>query len=78
MAVQHTDLGRLARLNRHGPRAVLDAGAHVARESISLRGREIHVFGAGGAVVGVEGVHGLHFAGVGVHAAGGFTWDGLV
>jgi hypothetical protein len=47
---------------------VLDTRGKVPRKRIRVRGAEVEVVGAGGAVEGVEGVHGLDFTGVGVHA----------
>lgn len=67
--VEERRLRSAALLDRHAPRSVLDAGGDVSGESISVRGGEIHVFGASRAVERVEWVHSLDFTGVGVHAA---------
>lgn len=52
---------------------MLDARRDVAGQCVCVGGREVHVHCAGGAVVCVEWMHGLDFAGVGVHAARGFA-----
>lgn len=62
-----------AGLQRHTPASVLDAGRDVVFARVGLCGCQVHVHGARGAVVGVEGVHGGHFAGVGVHASSRFA-----
>jgi hypothetical protein len=68
--VQKVGLGRAALLHRHRPASVLDTRSDVTGQGIRVGSREVQVLGARGAVVRVEGVHGLDFAGVGVHAAG--------
>lgn len=61
--------GSLALLCRQRPRSVLEASSDVAGQRVGVGGREIEVLGAGRAVKLVEWVHGLDFAGVGIHAA---------
>lgn len=73
VAVQHARLWRLAGLDGHRPRTVLDTGGDVVGAGVGVGGGEVHVEGAGRAVVGVEGVHASDFTGVGVHASGGLT-----
>jgi hypothetical protein len=68
ITTQPVRLRRTTLLHRAGPTSVLDTGGKVTREGICVRSAEIEIVGARGAVVGVEGVHGLHFTGVGVHA----------
>jgi hypothetical protein len=71
--VQKVGLGRAALLHRHRPASVLDTRSDVTGQGIRVGSREVQVLGARGAVVRVEGVHGLDFAGIGVHTAGCFT-----
>ena len=73
VAVQHAGLWRLAGLNRHRPRAMLNASSDVVGAGVGVGGGEVHVKGTSRAVVGIEWVHACDFTGVGVHAPCGFT-----
>jgi hypothetical protein len=73
VAVQHTGLRRLAGLNRHRPRAMLNASGDVVGASIGVGGGEVHVKSTSWAVEGVERVHACDLASIGIHAPCGFT-----
>lgn len=63
----------LARLDRHGPRAVLNASGDVVRAGICLGRLEIHVLGTSWRVEGIERMHSLDLTSVRVHTASGLT-----
>lgn len=73
VAVQHAGLRRLAGLNRHRPRAMLDASSDVVGASIGVGRGEVHVKGTSRAVVGIERVHACDFTSVRIHAPCGLT-----
>jgi hypothetical protein len=77
VAVQQINFRRTTGVNWHRPGSVLDAGCQVARKGIGFGGGEIHVFGAGRGVVGIEGVHGLDLASVCFHTASCLTFKGV-
>lgn len=68
VTVQHAGLRRLAGLQRHRPRAMLNASSDVVGAGISVGGGEVHVKCASRAVVGIEWVHARDLTGVRVHA----------
>jgi len=73
VAVQHAGLWRLAGLNRHRPRAMLNASSDVVRAGVGVGRSEVHVKGTSRAVEGVERVHSCDLTSVRVHAPCGLT-----
>jgi RecJ-like exonuclease len=69
VGVEHARLWRLASLNGHRPRTVLDASSDVVGTGIRVGSGEIHVQSTCRAVEGVVRVHACDLAGVGVHAS---------
>jgi hypothetical protein len=73
VGVEEVWLWSAALLHRHAPGAMLDAGGEVAGKGVGIRGRQIHVIRSSRAVIRVERVHGLDFAGVGIHTSSRLT-----
>jgi hypothetical protein len=69
VGVEHARLWRLASLNGHRPRTVLDASSDVVGTGVRVGSGKIHVQGTCRAVKGVVRVHACHLTGVGVHTS---------
>ena len=67
VAVQHAGLRCLAGLQRHRPRAMLNASSDVVGAGVSVGSGEVHVKCASRAVVSIEWVHACDLTGVRVH-----------
>lgn len=68
VAVKHAWLRRLAGLDWHRPRAVLNTSSDVVRAGVGICRGKVHVQGASWAVIGIEWVHACDLASVRIHA----------